>query len=198
MLHQIDSLGFFDLTVAVWIQRCNQVCLQTLCKNFTSGGIRIEYLCPGVTAVGKSILMYAQKNCALGFVADPDPFFQIGHFFLSNGVAVCVDGYIPGPDHPGLVAQKMEQIPGSESNLQIEGALQLSCAGGGTTIQTAMTRIYDETMGPYWRHILGDHRHRPAPQTGHSQCQQDRGGVDQFQSMFFIQIPHLIVTVCIL
>ena len=105
MLHKINTLGLFRLTVAGWVQRADQGILQLLCQLLAAGSGWIKHLSAPILAVGKGILMNADQDSMFRFVDDAHPFPQVRDLLSRNGFAGCVNGNIAGADHQGLMTQ---------------------------------------------------------------------------------------------
>ena len=54
--------------------------------------------------------MDAQQQSVFRLVDDAHALFQVGYFFLGDGLPFRVDGRVRRADHPGVIAQQVEQV----------------------------------------------------------------------------------------
>ena len=164
MLQKIDSGAFLFLPAAAGIQGGDEGRLKLPGKILGPGAEK--HLSPGIPAFREIVLMDAQQQGMFRFVADPHPLFQIRCLFGGDGLPFCIDGNILPPDHPGIMAQKMQQIIQPQADLQIELTFRHPGAGYGPAVHTAVACIDDDGMISPGGQVFRHHRHSPATPMG--------------------------------
>ena len=191
MFHQIYTGGFLRLPAAAGVQNMYQILLQRFCQGFTALLAGMEYLSPGISAVGEGVLVDAEQYGSGSLIADAHPLFQIGHLFLGDGLPFRVYGNVLRPDHSGLIAKKMKHVPEPQADLQIIGTFRLAGDGYRSPIHAPMAWIDDEAVLPLRGHILGKYGNSPVSQADKGECQQNGCGIADLQQKLFLQGHHL-------